>query len=59
MDSREFTTVALSGVILVLGVVQVARAAAAGAGPVAWLIGVALVVAGAGRLFLWWRHRGR
>lgn len=59
MDSREFTTVALSGVILVLGVTQVARAAAAGAGPVAWLIGVALVVAGAGRIFLWWRQRGR
>lgn len=59
MDSREVTTVALSGVILVLGITQVVRAAAAGAGPVAWLIGVALVVAGGGRLFLWWRQRGR
>jgi uncharacterized membrane protein HdeD (DUF308 family) len=51
--------VALSGVVLVLGITQVVRAASAGAGPVAWLIGVALVVAGGGRLFLWWRQRGR
>ena len=59
MDSREVTTVALSGAVAVLGITQVVRAAAYGAGPVAWLIGVALVIAGAGRIFLWWRHRGR
>jgi hypothetical protein len=59
MDSREVATVVLSGAVLVLGIIQIARSAAAMAGPVAWVLGIALVVAGGGRLWLWWRQRGR
>jgi uncharacterized membrane protein HdeD (DUF308 family) len=57
MHARETATIVLSGVIMVLGLVQIGRAASAGAGVVAWVIGIALVVAGAGRLWLWWRQR--
>ena len=58
MDARATATIRLSSVILVLGLVQIGRAASAGAGVVAWIVGVALVVAGGGRLWLWWRQRG-
>ena len=57
MDPRAIATVALSGVILALGVVQLVRCAVTGAGAVAWVLGVALVIAGGGRLWLWWRQR--
>lgn len=57
MDARATATVVLSGAILALGVVQLARCAASGASVIAWLLGVALVVAGGGRLWLWWRQR--
>lgn len=57
MDARATATVVLSGAILALGVVQIARCAATGAGVVGWILGVALVIAGGGRLWLWWRQR--
>lgn len=57
MDARATATVVLSGAILALGVVQLGRCAASGAGVIAWVLGVALVVAGGGRLWLWWRQR--
>ncbi len=57
MDARATATVALSGIILVLGLVQLVRCAVSGASVVGWLLGVALVIAGAGRLWLWWRQR--
>jgi hypothetical protein len=57
LDGREMATVVLSGAILVIGIAQLARAAAFGGGPIAWVIGLAFVVAGAGRLWLWWRQR--
>ena len=57
MDPRAIATVALSGVILALGVVQLVRCAVTGAGAVAWVLGVAVVIAGGGRLWLWWRQR--
>ncbi len=50
-------TVALSGAILVIGIAQLVRAAVLGGGPIAWVVGLAFVVAGAGRLWLWWRER--
>ena len=59
MDGREAATVVLSGALVVLGVAQVVRAAVTGAGPVAWIVGIAFIVAGAGRLGVWWRQRGR
>ena len=40
---------------MALGIAQVVRAAVAGAGPVAYVIGVAFIIAGAGRLYLWFR----
>lgn len=57
MDARATATIILSSVIMVLGLIQLGRAASGGAGIVAWVIGIALVVAGAGRLWLWWRQR--
>lgn len=57
MHARATATIVLSAVIMALGLVQVGRAASAGAGVVAWIIGIALVAAGAGRLWLWWRQR--
>lgn len=57
MDGREIATVLLSGALIVIGVLQVVRAAVAGAGPVPWVIGAAFIVAGGGRLWLWWRQR--
>lgn len=57
MDARATATIILSSVIMVLGLIQLGRAALGGAGIVAWVIGIALVVAGAGRLWLWWRQR--
>jgi hypothetical protein len=57
MDGREMATVALSGAILVIGIAQLVRAAVLGGGPIAWVVGLAFVVAGAGRLWLWWRER--
>ncbi len=50
-------TVALSGAILVIGIAQLVRAVVLGGGPIAWVVGLAFVVAGAGRLWLWWRER--
>lgn len=57
LDGREMATVVLSGAILVIGIAQLVRAVAYGAGPIAWVVGLAFVVAGAGRLWLWWRQR--
>ena len=57
LDGREMATVVLSGAILAIGIAQLVRAVAYGAGPIAWVVGLAFVVAGAGRLWLWWRQR--
>jgi len=57
MDGREMATVALSGAILVIGIAQLVRAVVLGGGPIARVVGLAFVVAGAGRLWLWWRER--
>ena len=48
MDSREVATVVLSGAVLVLGIMVL---------PV--ITAITRVVAGGGRLWLWWRQRGR
>ena len=55
MGSRSPVIAVLSGVVLALGVAQVVRAAASGANALAWIIGVAFIIAGAGRLYLWFR----
>jgi len=57
MDGRAIATIVLSGLILALGVIQLVRCAVTGASAVAWILGVALVIAGGGRLWLWWRQR--
>ncbi|MCU0308155.1 MAG: hypothetical protein MUE51_10395 [Thermoleophilia bacterium] len=56
-DVYSAFVVLLSSALVVLGVVQIARAASGGAGPVAYLVGVLLLGAGLGRLFLWYRGR--
>lgn len=55
MGSRSAAIALLSGVVMALGIAQVVRAAVAGAGPVAYVIGLAFIIAGAGRLYLWFR----
>lgn len=55
MGSRSVAIAVLSGVVMALGIAQVVRAVAAGAGPVAYVIGLAFIIAGAGRLYLWFR----
>jgi hypothetical protein len=57
VTGNEIATVLLSGALVVIGVLQLVRAAVATAGPVAWVVGAAFVVAGVGRLWLWWRQR--
>ena len=55
MGNRSTAIAVLSGVVCALGVAQVVRAAVTGANALAWIIGVAFVIAGAGRLYLWFR----
>ena len=55
MGNRSTLIAIFSGVVLALGVAQVVRAAATGANALAWIIGVAFIIAGAGRLYLWFR----
>jgi hypothetical protein len=55
MGSRSTAVAVLSGAVMVLGLLQVIRAASAGAGPVAYVVGAAFMIAGGGRLYLWFR----
>jgi len=55
MGSRSTAVAVLSGAVMVLGLLQIIRAAAAGAGPVAYVVGAAFMIAGGGRLYLWFR----
>jgi uncharacterized membrane protein HdeD (DUF308 family) len=44
--------------VLAIGIAQIVRAAATGAGIISWLVGVAFIIAGGGRLMLWFKgHR--
>ena len=40
---------------MAIGLAQIVRAAVSGGGPVAYVVGVAFVIAGGGRLYLWFR----
>lgn len=40
---------------MALGLAQIIRAIVSGGGPVAYVIGLAFIIAGAGRLYLWFR----
>ncbi len=55
MGSRSTAVAVLSGVVLALGVAQLVRAAVTGANALAWIIAVAFIIAGGGRLYLWFR----
>lgn len=58
MGSRFSAAAVLSGAVLAIGIAQIVRAAASGAGVISWLVGVAFIIAGGGRLVLWFKgHR--
>ena len=55
MGTRATAVAVLSGVVMALGVAQIIRAIVSGGGPVAYVVGLAFVIAGGGRLYLWYR----
>ncbi len=55
MGTRSTAVAVLSGVVMALGLAQIIRAIVSGGGPVAYVIGLAFIIAGAGRLYLWFR----
>jgi len=55
MGTRSTAVAVLSGVVMALGVAQIIRAAVGGGGPVAYVVGLAFMIAGGGRLYLWYR----
>jgi uncharacterized membrane protein HdeD (DUF308 family) len=50
--TRRQTTAAVSGLIVVLGLILLAETAIVGGGAAGYLLGVLFIVAGAGRLYL-------
>jgi len=55
MRTRSPVVALLSGAVLAVGLLQIVRAAVTGAGALLWILGVAFIVAGAGRLYIWFR----
>lgn len=55
MGTRSTAVAVLSGVVMALGLVQIIRTIVSGGGPVAYVVGLAFVIAGGGRLYLWFR----
>ncbi len=55
MGTRSLVVALLSGAVLAIGLAQIVRAAVTGAGPLLWILGVAFIIAGGGRLYIWFR----
>ncbi len=55
MRTRSPVIALLSGAVLAIGLLQIVRAAVTGGGALLWTMGVAFIVAGGGRLYIWFR----
>ncbi|MSO44473.1 MAG: hypothetical protein EXQ74_04060 [Thermoleophilia bacterium] len=55
MGGRAIATIILSGVVLVIGVAQAVRLMVIGGNPFGYVVAVAFIIAGGGRLWVWWR----
>ncbi len=55
MRTRSPVVALLSGAVLAIGLLQIVRAAVTGGGALLWIMGVAFIVAGGGRLYIWFR----
>ena len=55
MGTRSTAVAVLSGVVMALGLAQIIRTVVSGGSPIAYVVGLAFMIAGGGRLYLWFR----